>query len=37
LSKQILSDKISKDDTIEIDVDKKQEFVFRNVKGEVVV
>jgi len=37
LSKQLLSDKISKDDTIEIDVDKKQEFVFRNVKGEVVV
>jgi ATP-dependent Clp protease ATP-binding subunit ClpB len=36
LSKQLLSDKISKDDTIEIDVDKKQEFVFRNVKGEVV-
>jgi ATP-dependent Clp protease ATP-binding subunit ClpB len=37
LSKQLLSDKISKDDTIEIDVDKKQEFVFKNVKGEVVV
>ena len=37
LSKQLLSDKITKDDTIEIDVDKKQEFVFRNVKGEVVV
>jgi ATP-dependent Clp protease ATP-binding subunit ClpB len=36
LSKQLLSDKISKDDTIEIDVDKKQEFVFKNVKGEVV-
>jgi ATP-dependent Clp protease ATP-binding subunit ClpB len=36
LSKQLLSDKISKDDTIEIDVDKKQEFVFRNVKDELV-
>jgi ATP-dependent Clp protease ATP-binding subunit ClpB len=30
LSKQILSGKVNKDDSIELDVDKKHEFVFRN-------
>ena len=32
LSKQILAGKINKDDHIELDVDKKNEFVFKNVK-----
>lgn len=31
LSKQILSNSVNRDDVIEIDVDKKHEFIFRNV------
>jgi len=37
LSKQILAGKINKDDHIELDVDKKNEFVFKNVKKAVEV
>jgi ATP-dependent Clp protease ATP-binding subunit ClpB len=35
LSKQILAGKVNKEDHIELDVDKKNEFVFRNVQKEV--
>ena len=37
LSKQILAGKVNKDDVIELDVDKKNEFLFRNLKKEVSV
>jgi ATP-dependent Clp protease ATP-binding subunit ClpB len=37
LSKQILAGKINKDDHIELDVDKKNEFIFRNVSKTVEV
>ena len=37
LSKQILAGKVNKNDHIELDVDKRNEFIFRNVKSEVVV
>jgi ATP-dependent Clp protease ATP-binding subunit ClpB len=37
LSKQILAGKVNKDDVIELDVDKKNEFLFRNLKKEVTV
>jgi ATP-dependent Clp protease ATP-binding subunit ClpB len=37
LSKQILAGKINKEDHIELDADKKNEFVFRNVQKEVEV
>ncbi len=37
LSKQILAGKINKNDHMELDVDKRNEFVFRKVKTEVVI
>ena len=37
LSKQILAGKVNKNDHIELDVDKRNEFIFRNVKSEVEV
>ena len=37
LSKQILSGKVNKDDSIELDVDKKNEFLFRNLKKAVAI
>ena len=37
LSKQILAGKVNKNDHIELDVDKKNEFVFKNVKAVVEV
>lgn len=37
LSKQILAGKVTKDDVIELDIDKKNEFLFRNLKKAVTV
>lgn len=37
LSKQILAGKINKNDHIELDIDKRNDFVFRKVKTEVVI
>ena len=37
LSKQILAGKVNKNDHIELDVDKRNEFVFKNVKAVVEV
>ena len=37
LSKQILSGKVNKEDVIELGVDKKHEFVFKNISKTVEV